>query len=262
MKRIFYILSAVLIITSLGVIVYTQSPAKDTSTALENMSDEEVFKLGEYYFNHTDAGEAYDLKKARLYYTELINRDPRGNQIAWYQLGRIDFIEGDFNGALFKFEKQKNLFPDSGLNPDYMVGLVYGYRARQSGKEADWESAENAFKRFIEYVPAAPWSRVDLAWIYFAQGKFEEMKPVLKIGLDFNPDNAWLHNMYGLAYLNTGELEVAHGHFVTAEELSQLLTPADWGSAYPGNDPNDWAQGLKEFKAALQKNIALTESGS
>lgn len=228
---------------------------------IEDMETVALFEKGEYYFNHSEQdASSYDLEKARLYYTELIQRNPEGHPLAWYQLGRIDFIEGYFDDAIFKFEKQKVYFPDSGVNPDYLIGLSYGYRARSQGDASDWDQAAEAFIRFSDAVPGAVWARVDLAWVYFAQGKFEEMRPVVREGLKDNPENPWLHNMYGLAFLNTGKYEQAYNHFLEANLFVENVTVSDWGVAYPGNDPKYWEQGLFEFKQALEKNLQLAKT--
>jgi tetratricopeptide (TPR) repeat protein len=139
-----------------------------------------------------------------------------------------------------------------------MIGLTYGYKARISGLPEDWKAGEDAFIKFIEFSPQAPWSRVDLSWIYFSQGKYAQMLPVLEEGLQYRPENPWLLNMYGLALFNTGDTKKAQEQFYKAKEQAALLTIDDWGKAYPGNNPEAWAQGLAEFRTIIEKNIALT----
>lgn len=218
------------------------------------------FTLGEYYFNaDDDPAGPYDLKKARFYYEEAIRASSTAHDRVWYQLGRIDFLEGSFAPAIAKFNTQIELFGDAVPNVYYMIGLTYGYRAQQTDDDRDWQRGEEAFKKFMEYEPEAPWPRVDLAWIYFMQGKYEDMLPVLFEGLQYAPENAWLHNMYGLALLNTGERERAHEHFLLALKYAEQLTVEAWGQAYPGNDPAAWPIGLESFREAIRKNIALTE---
>lgn len=223
-------------------------------------SPEKLFEMGEYYFNHDDdpAGP-YDLVLARQYYEAAITASSTANSAAWHQLGRIDFLEGDFNTAIERFDQQRALFGDELPSVHYMLGLVYGFRAKYWGDQSDWDRAAAAFETFIEFEPEAPWPRVDLAWVYFAQGKYEEMKPTLEVGLMYDPENPWLNNMYGLALLNTGEKQLAHEHFIKAEESAKGLTAETWGKAYPGNDPGAWPAGLEAFRSALEKNIALTE---
>ena len=149
------------------------------------------FEIGQYYFNHDDDPKGpYDIQKARYFYELEIATQPQENKYVYYQLGRIDFIEGNFAAAIDNFNKQIHFFGDSVPNVYYMIGLTYGYRARIEGNAEDWVRAEEAFKHFITFAPQAPWSRVDLAWVYFAQGKYELMLPVLAEGLQYEPDNA------------------------------------------------------------------------
>lgn len=216
------------------------------------------FLLAEYYFNHgPDADGTYDLSQARQYYEAALKDNPRGSNTAWYQLGRIDFLEGKFDAAIEKFNRQIEYFGDETKPVYYMLGLTYGYRARREGSFGDWPKAEDNFSRYLELDPESPWAKVDLAWIYFSQGKFAEMIPVLEKGLETHPENPWLLNMYGLALLNTGETEEARQRFALARLFAVKLTPADWGRSYPGNDPSAWADGLREFQTAIEKNIEL-----
>ena len=220
----------------------------------------ELFAQGQYYFNHDDdpAGP-YDIFTAKKYYEAAILNDPKGSPIVWYQLGRIDFILGNSEAALYRFAKQIEYFGEEVPNVYYMLGLTHGFKARQTGNAEDWERGAEAFSRFIEFEPAEPWPRVDLAWIYFAQGKYAEMIPVLEIGLDHSPSNPWLLNMYGLALLNTGEKDKARIALLDAKRYAAELTPHDWGVAYSGNNPADWERGLREFQGYIDKNLALTE---
>lgn len=220
---------------------------------------EDPFLLGQYYFNANGSG-VYDLAKARQYYMQAIEKDPRGNQNAWYQLGRIDFLEGNFLSALYKFDKQLEYFGEENPSVHYMIGLTYGYMAKRSGKPEHWQKGEESFSRFIELVPSAPWSRVDLAWIYFAQGRYEEMLPLLEEALPAEADNPWVQNMYGLALLNTGRREEARTHFEIAKEHAAELTVEDWGKTYPGNDPQIWGEGLEEFRSVIDVNLELAGS--
>ena len=216
------------------------------------------FVLAEYYFNADENPNGpYDLKKARFYYEQAIMASSTANESAWHQLGRIDFIEGQFDSAIHKFNTQLELFGDAVPNVYYMIGLTYGYKARESNDPADWYEGEKAFQTFIGYALPAPWPRVDLAWLYFAQGKYEEMKPVLEDGLMYEPQNPWLHNMYGLALLNTDRKDEARTHFELALEYANALALEEWGRAYPGNDPDVWGIGLDSFKDAIKQNLRL-----
>lgn len=217
------------------------------------------FELGEYYFNAYDTPDGeYDLKLARQYYTEAIEGGSE-NPTVWYQLGRIDFLEGNYPAALYKFDKQIALYGEQVPSVYYMKGLTYGYKARKSGDASDWQKAEENFLKFLEDKPESPWTRTDLSWVYFSQGKFAEMVPLLEEGLSFEPQNPWLLNMYGLSLMNTDRRDEARTQFEQALEFASYLGEEDWGRTYPGNDPAAWQQGLVEFQSLIKKNLELTK---
>ena len=140
-----------------------------------------------------------------------------------------------------------------------MLALVYGYRARGTDSEQDWLLAEDSFKKYLDEVPDSPWAATDLSWVYFAQGKYEDMLPVLEKAIDHHPANPWVLNMYGLALLNTGSEMEAHSSFVAAKAAVDNLTPEEWGKSYPGNDPNSWSVGLNSFRQAVTDNLSLSQ---
>jgi len=229
----------------------------------EALKAEVYFDIGQYYFNHDGtSADAYNLVLAREYYDQAVALDPKVDEALWYQFGRLEFIEGNLDAALEKFEKQLDYFGEELPNVQYMKGLTYGYKARRTNDPADWRQAELAFINFLPYAPTSPWTRVDLAWVYFSQGKYEEMKPVLEEGMSYRSNNAWLLNMYGLALLNTGDAQGALENFVKAQNAAFDLTEADWGESYPGNHPDLWGAGLAEFRMVIAKNIKLALSST
>lgn len=213
--------------------------------------------LGEAFFG---GDRGYNLRCASLAYARGIQLNPRGDVRMWHQLGRIDFLNGRFGSAIYKFNKQIEYFGDDMPNVHYMMGLTYGYSARDTGKESEWQKAEESFLKFIELDPVSWAARVDLSWIFFAQGKYMEMKPHLEAVLENSHHNAWVLNMYALSLLNTGEKEESHPYFVEALEMADHMTVQEWGESYPGNDPQSWSKGLEEMRIALKKNIEISSS--
>ena len=202
------------------------------------------FTLGQYYFNHGDQADGtYDRVKAQHYYEQAIATDPAQHVLLWHQLGRIHFLEGRFPEAIAAFEEQIAHHGDALPNVHYMLALTYGYQARDTDEQLAWQKAEEHFLTYLTYDQLSPWARVDLAWIYFAQGKYEEMRELLEIGLTYRADNPWLLNMYGLALLNTGEPAKAEQYFTWALREAETLTVEEWGRSYPGNDPAIWGRG-------------------
>ena len=256
-------ISAIVLLTVLavGLVAYFLVTAEvGESMATKQPPDtDNKFLLGDYYFNHgPDADGTYNLTEARRSYQEALAASPKGDNWAWYQLGRIDFLEGKFDAAIAKFNKQIEYFDDDLFAVYYMLGLTHGYKARNLNREQDWLAAEEYFLKYLEYDPESPWARTDLTWIYFSQGKYVEMIEPLEMGLETHPDNPWLLNMYGLALLNTDRKDEAREVFNKAAVEAKKLTPIEWGKSYPGNDPSAWSTGLQEFRAVIEKNLKLT----
>ena len=217
-----------------------------------NPSARRAFEIGNYYFNWDFEG-AYDLETARFYYQEALTHD-QSISGPWYQLGRIDFLEGDFSAAILKFDQQIAAHPDTEDvffdRAHYMRGLTYGYMRQ-------FTLAERDFMELLERSGEdAHWAYyVDLGWIYFSQGKFEELGDVSSEGVMRYPDNPWILSNLGLALMNLGYVEAAPV-FAFALEEAQKLTVSDWERAYPGNDPRLASQGLSEMVAAIEENLA------
>lgn len=265
LKNILLLFIGLCIFAIFGYYLFIQKTSEPNGITLADEASSEIqgktaFEKGQYYFNSDDEeGGVYDIVKAQEYYQDAIALNPKGNKLVWYQSGRIDFINGNFDRALQKFATQVEYFGDEVPNVYYMIGLTYGYKARQTNNPEDWKQAEDNFIKAVEFFNKAPWPYVDLAWIYFSEGKFQEMKPVLEKGLSVDSNNPWLLNMYGLALFNTGDTELAREYFIFAQEMAEKLTVEQWGKSYPGNNPEIWGKGLSEFKEMINKNIALTE---
>src|SRR5680860_344109 len=175
-----YILIAIIVCVGIGgslFVVMDKAATGPTTDDLNveissDISIEELFERGQYYFNHGDERDGtYDLKKARMYYESILRKDLQGHELVWYQLGRVDFIEGRSDAALYKFNKQLEYFGDRLPNVYYMIGLTYGFKAKESGDSEDWEKGAAGFEKYLEFEPTVPWPRIDLSWIYFSQGK-------------------------------------------------------------------------------------------
>lgn len=228
--------------------------------ALPLSNDAELaVEIGNYYFNTYGDG-MYDLEKAERYFKQALEIDSRA-PLAWYQLGRIDFLNGRFFSAIEKFNKNIELHNSienqAVMRTHYMRGLTYGYMK--------WfESAEADFLRLLGWhkdKPPTPeeWALyVDLSWIYFQQGKYEEIEELTKEGLARFPDNPWVLNMRGLSLINLNRSSEAQPLFEKALEEAQKLTEEDWARAYPGNDPRIAAQGLASMITSLEFNFLLT----
>lgn len=260
-KKVVYMKYSLFVVCGLFVLTLVQWDISKNPKEDLKLQNSGPFELGQYYFNVGDAVEGeYNLEKAHMYYMQALQASSTANELAWYQLGRIEFIRGNFDKAIYDFKKQQQYFGDSMPSVYYMLGLTYGFKAKETGLQTDWDSGAEAFKKFLTYKSESPWARTDLAWIYFSQGRYEDMLPVLEEGLKQQPNQPWLNNMYGLALLNLGSNNEAEQHFAIALSEAKVLTPKDWGRAYPGNDPSEWQAGLHSFVNAIEKNLRLAQS--
>lgn len=193
----------------------------------------------------------YNVAFAQFFYTyasdPLIFKAP---PFAYYQLSRTYFITGDLPRAVTEAETELSLYPEN-KRTYYILGLTYGYM-----KET--EKAIEAFQMFIDWKPESWAARNDRAWLQFQvgdiDGALKTMEPIA--GLTQNP---WVQNTYGTLLLNKDRIYEARHTFKYAESAAEEMTGEVWGSAYPGNDPRIYDEGLSGMRETIRKNVELTE---
>lgn len=223
-------------------------------------NDELALHIGDSYFIDAVAGE-YDLERAQEYYMRALQINPSSTH-PWMRLGRIDFLNGYFYSAVAKYNKVVE--GEENINVKDHTGFYY-WRGLANGYLRKFEDAENDFlqvlKGHTESGNIGAWAAyVDLAWIYFQEGKFEEIKTLLEEeALLHYPQNPWVLSMYGVALYNLDDTAGARKYLESALFEAEKFTPLDWEKAYPGNNPLDAEQGLANLLEAIRSNYALTE---
>ncbi|MBI2618290.1 tetratricopeptide repeat protein [Candidatus Kaiserbacteria bacterium] len=220
----------------------------DITIPVLNRNVDALVQKGNYYFNVNGAG-IYDLERAEKYFEKALDVDANVPD-AWHQLARIDFLRGDFDEALEKINTQIAIHGDSLMSSFYIRGLILGYMGR-------YEESEKDFLKFLEWDPTNWAAHNDLAWVYFSEGRFEDAADAAQEGLQNNPQNPWLLNMYGVSLMNLGDDIGAKNALQKAYAAAELLTESTWHWAYPGNNPMSATKGLKEFQEAIRKNLQL-----
>ncbi len=213
--------------------------------------------IGNYYFNGVIGGGEYNPNIAEKAFKKAVLINPK---ILWghYQLARIIFVKGKYDEALEEISKELEANPEN-LRSLYVRGLIYGYR----NKMGDLEKAESDFGRFILWAPKEWAGYNDLAWILSKQGKYEETEKTINLAFKKilgAKNNPWLWNALGVAQLNLKKYPAAADSFKKAENLAEKLTPEEWLSAYPGNNPASAGEGLSIFLKAISQNFRRTES--
>jgi tetratricopeptide (TPR) repeat protein len=211
-----------------------------------------AYECGNYYFGMYGP-HGYDIHLAEYYYTVATEKDPTLPDV-WHQYARIAFLQGEYDTALARINRQFEHHGDEVVESYYIRGLIYGYAD-------DHAKAEGDFKRYLQFDPNNWAANNDLAWIYFEQGKYAEaaalLEPVLK---GMRDDQPWLLSTHAMAIYNLGMIDGARSELDRAKAAAAKLTPEDWMVAYPGNDPRAAARGLAEFQAVIDRNLALVHS--
>lgn len=237
---------------ALAKIAWQKYGRPDVALRLVRSDSELAMQLGSYYFGGTIGKSEYDLDKAERAYRRAVAVNPG---ILWghYQIARILFVKGDHNAALEEINKELEANPEN-LRSLYARGLVYGYR----NSSGDLEKAEADFRRFTLWAPKEWAGYNDLAWILSKNQRFSEAAAAIEQALREIPEgkkNPWLWNALGVAELNLKNYREAEVAFRNAQALAEKITPAEWRSAYPGNNPAAAAEGIAAFRRAISGNL-------
>lgn len=216
-------------------------------------SAQSSFVCGNYYFGVYDVSR-YDINRAEYYFAKAIEIDSTTPD-AWHQYARIAFLKGDYLSALHRINRQFEERGDELMAAYYIRGLIYGYAK-------NYPEAEKDFLKFLEWSPNNWAANNDLAWIYFAQGKFKEAEELSALSLKRDPFNPWLLMMHAMSAYNLGDVETAKKELQLAKLASEGMTEERWIHAYPGNDPEIAKEGLAEFRKAIEQNIELVGKAS
>ena len=210
-------------------------------------------RTGNFFFGG-GASHVYNLSTANSFYEAALFLDPNISD-AWHQRARIAFLKGYFKSAETMINTQIAIHGDSFMASYYIRGLIYGY-------EKKYNQAEKDFSKFLTWDPTNWAANNDLAWIYFAEGKYKESAAQAENGMKYNAGNPWLLTMHAMAIYNLGEGAQAEKELLEAKSKAATLTEAEWVHSYPGNDPKIASQGLASFRETIDKDLELVHSGA
>lgn len=209
-------------------------------------SAERAYSYGMRHFDHARPA-LHNIEYAEYFFAKAIELDA-AYPIAHHQMARIHFLRGNFAEAMQEINTEIAIQGDHNPQAFYVRGLIEGYQGA-------YASAERDYQQFLALVPGH-WAGInDYAWVLMKNHKYEEAARVLAEGLALHPENAWLLNSYAIALYESGEIKSAGEIAERARDAVQLLTPADWSAANPGNDPRIAAEGLETFREAALYNL-------
>ncbi len=208
--------------------------------------------LGSHFL---DNPRVHNLYLAEFFYHESVRydrtEDDKPEPYVHYQLGRIAFLKGDFDTAYQELFTELAYYPDH-HHTYYTLGLTYGYDDKET-------LAIEAFRKFIEYMPGSWAARNDLAWLLFRVGDFTSAMEVIAPAVQFAAPNPWILNTHGVIAMNLNDFETAKTSLTKAAALVEMMTPAEWGKAYPGNHPTIYDDGLEAMRSSINDNLRLIE---
>lgn len=216
-------------------------------------SAENAFQCGNHYFDVFGPSD-YNVTKAEYYFGRAVAIDPTLPDV-WHQYARTAFLQGNFTAALERINMQFKMRGDELMASYYIRGLIEGY-------SHDYSDAEKDFKHFLTWDRNNWAANNDLAWVYFAQGKYKEVVGQLHGFATTAAPNPWVLTMDAMSLYNLGDKKTAYTELLKARDAVSTLTEADWVHAYPGNDPAVAGKGLAAFRKTIEDDIALVENSN
>ena len=129
----------------------------------------------------------------------------RPEQFRWhYLLGGLLWLQGDFDGAVWRLERALS------LRPNDVPSLVRLARIRTD--QGDNEEARKLFERVLEIRPTTSAAQYGLGRIAILEGRFEDALVNLRAALPGQPEGSTVHHQLGLAYRGLGDLDNARLH--------------------------------------------------
>jgi tetratricopeptide (TPR) repeat protein len=183
---------------------------------------------------HASKGE---LDRARSLLLRADEERPNHPDILRTLLG-IDRRLGHFDESVARIEKAAKADPS---NADLvllqgLVSMMQGRDAAVAGKpevaKADFEQAENAFKRATEMDPDDLQAYQQLAYFYQLTGQLEKTIQTYETAVQAKPDNARLHHFLGVLYELAGRQDDAMKQYGEAIERDKSLGEAMNNLAY------------------------------
>ncbi len=212
-----------------------------------------AFQYGERHFSSSDPQD-YDIDRAADFFNRAAAIDP-ATPYLYHELARTSFIEGNLRVALAQIDFQISMYGDKAPRSYYVRGLIEGYMGH-------YEDAELDYQHYLTLVPRSWAGMNDYAWVLLKDNKPQVAALVTDEGVSEYPDNPWLLNNNATALYETGDIADAKSIILRTEAVVQKLTPAQWSTAYPGNDPQIAAEGVETFQAAVVDNMHRIESAT
>ena len=156
-----------------------------------------------------------DMDAARSYFEGWIGRDPQ-SPYPHYGLGRIDFHEGDFDGAIEKLKRSMTLDPNFSEPFALHGGLPGVYEAKK-----DLDAAVAYFETLSLSTPKNANAHSGLGWSYARSFQFDEAIRAFGNALELDPDLTQSYHGLVQSYFRTGQYQKS---FKSCQALRETAT--------------------------------------
>ena len=207
---------------------------------------ERSYSYGERHFG-SQYSVSYDLERALYFFKETLRRDSN-HPLAYHQLARIAFLQGDFARALRLIEIQIRYHPGATISSYYVKALIEGYMG-------EYEASARDYQVFLSSHPTNWAALNDYAWVLLKAERAHEAVVATARGLSFFPDNPWLLNTNAIALHEIGYTEAARDQARKAVQAAKTITEQDWLQAYPGNDAKIAQEGIRALQEFVRANM-------
>jgi tetratricopeptide (TPR) repeat protein len=241
-----HIIFAAVVIVSFSAIGYGYAQSGVTGSPIT--AESELFHMNKA---RSFIALSYDLSEAEFHYKKVLAQNPLSAD-ALYELSRLYFVQGDFKKSLNLAQRYITQYP-SDARIYYIAGLSAGY-------DKQYTLAEQLFTAYMQKNPDSSWqSRLDLAWVYFQEGKYTEAESVLIDAQKFGADNPWILTSLGAVAIAQGDTVSALVYLKDAKKFAREITPKEWYYNYSFNNPAKIEESIATFISIIDMNISLAQ---
>lgn len=139
-----------------------------------------------------------------------------GNELYWYYLGRVKYVEDRFDEAIRTFQKCLTLAPQD-LRAEYNLGLAYEGAGRKDDAKAAYQTAI-AWQKSLGVRDPQPY--LDFGVMLLEQGKPADALPLLQQAVALGPGNPRAHEQLGQTWKQLHNLPNADAEMQAAVRLA------------------------------------------
>lgn len=243
------VLVAVLFVVLCPPLLRTVVRAYEDASLHMHPSGARAYGYANMHFDSRYSG-LYDIARAKDLFEQALALEPTLLNVR-HQLGRVAFIQGDYDKAMVYLDAEITMPNGPGTPSSYYVrGLIEGYIG-------EYDAAIDDYAKYLATDPSNWAAQNDYAWVLLKANRPAEALLATDNGLTYFPDNPWLLNSYATALFELHRYEEALVVAERAELAARSVTTAQWLTAYPGNDPRIAKTGISTLQESVEKNLVL-----